>query len=138
MRIEAFKAEHLSQIEAQPAQVTELQAITPVWREHLAEHPSFSGYVGAELIACAGVVDERYMWAILSRTAARHMLALTRVGRRMLALYPERDIDTHVAQDFGPGCRWLQMLGFRLEHTLPKFGPDGSDHYFYRRRAWAC
>lgn len=40
-----------------------------------------------------------------------------------------------VREGYAPAQRWAESLGFELEGTLVKYGPDGADHYMYARIA---
>lgn len=139
MIVERFKPEHLELMRVQAAQRQDVVFLSAMLREAFGIFPAFTGFVGEEPIACAGILPGLFgmgeMWAFLSERAGPHMLALTRAGERLIALYPFRRLETDVPVNFSPGCRWLELLGFEWEGPMRKYGLDGSDHYRYARVA---
>jgi hypothetical protein len=52
---------------------------------------------------------------------------------RAFQVYPIR-VTATVETDFVPGCRWLEVLGFKKHpDILESYGPDGRDHFAYVR-----
>jgi len=130
-----FRAEHVRQLRAQPAQVRELNADTlatpygQAWTAMVADVP----------MACAGIVEvwtgRSYCWALLSADVGPHLLALTRAIRSRLAALPLRRVEMAVDAGFAPGCRWAEMLGFVRETPRPmrSYLPNGRDAWLYAR-----
>lgn len=137
MNISAFKPGDLDEIDLQPAQ-------TP-WRAHrnedyarmLASHLSYTARDGDRIIACGGVIacerDVGMVWATIARGAGRRMLALYRMGQRLIEVSGKRIILANTECDFAQGCRLLKLLGFKRDERLPQHGPDGRDHWLYTR-----
>lgn len=75
--------------------------------------------------------------AFFSQRVGRYdMLWVTRMSRHILdGLQPEpyRRIEGTVRQDFGPGHRWMRLLGFEAEGAMRKREPDGADSVLYAR-----
>jgi hypothetical protein len=85
------------------------------------------------IIAIAGVKLENdigQLWCFLSVHAARHMVAVHRIAARLIETYSERLIAT-TEEDFQPGERWLEMLGFEFLEVAEHFGPDNRHHKVY-------
>jgi RimJ/RimL family protein N-acetyltransferase len=61
------------------------------------------------------------------------MVIIDRVARRMLRNCPRRRIQATTDPEFGPGQRWLLMLGFVQEGRLRAYTPDGRDQLMYAR-----
>jgi hypothetical protein len=132
-----FKSLHLAAMNVQPAQARELVHLPPGALERLAEHPSLTGLYQGEPVACFGIVPDTLgsatMWAFLSADSGRHMLMFTRSALRFLELYPFRRVEATAPVEFGPGCKWLELLGFENEGRMRRYGADGADHYRYAR-----
>lgn len=139
MNVVPFHADHLYSLRLQDQQLTELCYLERPMLEALQGPLSFTGLVDHRPIACAGITPEAFgsgvMWAFLGVDAGPYMLRLTRCGRRMLELAALRRVTANTPCDFGPGCRWLALLGFQVEGAMRKYGPDGRDHFLYARVA---
>ncbi len=134
--VEKFRPEHLDFLQVQAGQAGELAATSWIERCILASFVSWTAYVGERMLGCSGVVERApiaSMWCFLAEDCGAHMLGLTRIGRRILDAYPY--VETTAVADFGPSCRWLELLGFSFARRLPNFGVNGCDHLLYTRGA---
>lgn len=93
----------------------------------LAQHTSWTGWIGADVVGCAGIVPiwqgRSFVWALLGKGCAPHMLAITRLVREQLDAHENRRIEATVLHGFEAGERWARMLGFKRET------PDGMQFY---------
>lgn len=110
-------------------------------RQSLPDSVAVTGYaytiVNGSVLACFGAVlawKGRYVaWAVLSKAAREHMLAITRLVKRKLSKADGR-VEITVESDFPEGRRWARMLGFHIEaERMAGFGPSGEDHTLYAR-----
>lgn len=77
------------------------------------------------------------VWALFSNEINKYPLALTRAAKRFLQFYSISmgiiRFQVTVRCDFPQGVEWVKKLGFKLEGTMPKFGPDGADTFLFGR-----
>lgn len=136
--ITAFQADHVAQMQLQPRQARVLSIMTLPYIATLAQvGPAATALMQGRVVACAGVVCQDYgvgtLWAFIAHDAGQHFVRLHRCARRLMHLAQMRRIEASAEVDFGPGCRWLELLGFQSEGLMKQYGPDGSDHI---RFAW--
>lgn len=131
---------HLKYIDPQDAQRQEHTALcSEAFAKVLQDGTGLSAWAGNTCIGAAGVVplySRRYIaWAMLSKHAGPHMLALTRKMRFVLDTHPADRIEMTVAADFPAGVRLAIALGMSLETPEPmrKFGAAGEDMYQFAR-----
>jgi hypothetical protein len=111
--------------------------VTPAIKAELAQGMSFSAIDGDEVLACAGVLEfwpgRATAWAILSGRCGSRFRPIHRAVSRFLDLQSGR-IEATADIGFGPGHRWLQMLGFKVETECMKaYMPNGADAAMYVR-----
>lgn len=138
MIVVPFHVEHLAQLALQPHQAyLASEVLTPGYAEALATGDAFSCFEGDELVMCAGVLPiwegRGLAWALLSASAGRVMLALTRATLRFLKVCRYRRVETHVEVEFAAGHQWMRMLGFEREGCMRAYSPDGRDCDLYAR-----
>lgn len=90
---------------------------------------------GADPVACGGTTEvwagRHLAWMLISKSAAPHMLAITRHVKACLERVQGR-VELTVRQDFQAGHRWATMLGFAVETPLlAAYGSAGEDHVGY-------
>lgn len=85
--------------------------------------PLWEGVAQAWVILGTGVKKHRFF---MHRNVGRYMdiLAKTHSLRRIQATVP---CFSHA------NLSWIESLGFELESKLAGFGPDGLDHFMYRK-----
>jgi hypothetical protein len=97
---------------------------------------------GGQAIASAGIrplwPGRAEAWSVLGPDLDRFdLLYLTRkVAQRIEAvqqILKLRRLEATTPVGFVAGCRWLELLGFEPEATMPNFAPDGSGHRLYAR-----
>jgi len=139
LRIAAFRPEHLEALDLQRAQAFSREHLTqPYLLELATTGPAFTVFAGETPIFCGGLREygpERgILWAMISRDAGRHFVALHRRTRALIREWAkERDLFTACQAGFGAGARWLEMLGFTRVCALGPYGPAGVPHDLYRR-----
>jgi hypothetical protein len=137
MEVRRFKAEDLFLLRPQPRQEPTHRMVGRDLAESLEAFESYTVIDGARVIACGGLVPQwanrSLAWAYLSADAGRHMVAITRIVRRFLAVAGVRRVEAHAT--WGAACRWLDLLGFRCEtpEPMPGFLPDGTPAWLYAR-----
>ncbi len=116
MMLEAFRPEHLRAMKVQPQQQAELQEVDDDYLAWLAAAgPCVTIRDGDTIVACGGVIDWQEgssLWSFLGENAGRHMHAVVRAARRLIEV-SRLPIMAEVDLGFGPGCRLLELLGFR-------------------------
>lgn len=110
--------DHLRLVEPQAAQADDYgYLMRPVIRTVVDTTFGLSAWDGARCLGAAGVVavgdGEGDCWALLSRYASPHMLAITRHVRFACAALPFRRLTLSVREDHAAGHRWAVMIGFR-------------------------
>lgn len=73
------------------------------------------------------------VWSLVSPMAGKHFRKIHREVKRHLDEAPFRRLEATVDVGFGPGHRWMKMLGFEMEGYLRAFRPDGADQIMYSR-----
>jgi len=93
-------------------------------------HDGFPIAVGGTLQLWPG----RHMaFCAIPQYAGRHMTAITRIARALMAAAPGR-IEASVLVDFAAGHRWMKLLGFKVETPrMELYDPNGRDHTGYVR-----
>lgn len=128
---------HLALIDPQPGQEADrayLMTLGP-WIT-IATSVALSGFAGGVCLGSAGVLEvepgKALVWALLSRHAGPHMLAITRKVRRVLATHPTREITATCDERVEARVRWMRALGFeRTDEVNTLF--DGTAVTVYRR-----
>ena len=92
---------------------------------------ALTGVADGQIIACSGLVEatpyRAVAWALLSRGAPRHFLAIHRAVLSGLRDSGYRRIEAFVDPRSAAAMRWIALLGFRLERAyLPYHFPDGA------------
>lgn len=131
MIIIPYSPEHGEQIDLQEKQVMELPFILS--GDHAKTGYAFTGMHEGRVVFCAGRAYGHGAWAMLSREASKHMLAVTRCIKRLIYLHssdPDESkipMEAMIRNDFPEAHRWAAMLGFE------KTSEDG-EHSIYTMR----
>lgn len=132
MIAEPFKPEHLLEID--PTDQPQLLLNPSYGRALLERGPAYTVRAGSILL-CGGIAaddaGQGWLWSFVAPAASAHFIALHRYVMRFLQVHPQPLIAT-TAQN-GPGCRWLEMLGFHMTEPLAGFFPGCPDQFVYRR-----
>lgn len=120
--------------------------ITMLRDPHIAATACVHGWAmldGGYVVGAGGLIPmwpgRAIAWILPSRDARpRHFVQLFRWAKgwldEMQTQY--RRIEASAVAGFGPGCRFLEHLGFRREGFMNEFAPDGADHILYARIKW--
>lgn len=101
--------------------------------------PSWAVVAEEGVVCLAGVQPQwggrAVAWALLSASASRHMLGLTRAAKRYFDGLDYGRIEMYVDAEFAEGCRWARLLGFTNETPggMAKFLPNGNRAFMYGR-----
>lgn len=139
MIILPFKADHAVSMRIQPAQQSARGQMHPEHLAALEKLNSFTVEFDDEPAMCFGWVElyptRALIWSLLSETAGRHMLALTRIGKDLVASLPHRRIEAEVEAGFEAGRRWMEMIGLKCETPDPlrAYNASGRDAYIYAK-----
>jgi len=140
MRVEPFEPWHLELIAAQGVQGAQLHevSIVPVQYAKFLRPagPAVTAFHVDHIVMCGGIIESLGIgtaWAVLASDAGRHMLWLHRATERFLEMQHLRRIEATVEKGFSAGCRWAELLGFRLEGEMAAYGPNRETHLRYGR-----
>jgi hypothetical protein len=138
MILEAFKPEHLSEIDLHDSQRSfYAYEARDAYARDLARGLAYTVRLNDRIMICGGVlpVDEStgHLWCFMSKYAGRHMLALHRVTGRFMEVSGKKTLHATTDADFPHGCRWLEMLGFKQASILHNYDPAGRDHILYTK-----
>ena len=128
MIVVPYLPEHGAQIDPQGKQAGER-----LGDEHREVGYAFTGMHDGRVIFCAGRAYGHGAWVMLSREAAKHMLAVTRCIKRLIYLHysnPEEaqtPMEAIVRCDFPEAHRWMGILGFK------KVSEDGEHSVYVRQ-----
>lgn len=136
--IEPFRAQHIEQIELQPAQAGLRAFLERGHALHLAEGSfAFTGFQDGKAIGCAGLIElwpgRDCAWSLLSDCGPRAFFNVHRTIVRILEERRTRRTEMSVDVDHVAGQRWAELLGFRKEGLMRSYSPDGRDAYLYAR-----
>jgi len=110
------------------------------WRRYAAAYAAagqlFTGVVRGEIAGCAGLIPlwpgVAEAWMVSTALFTRYPKTIHRGIAAGLATLAEtmglHRIQAAVHQEHRVSLRWLRRLGFRLEGTLRRYGPDGADY----------
>lgn len=110
-------------------------------RLHATRGPAHTLRIDRQIAACYGIAvlwpGLGEAWAILTPLGKRHPLVVTRAIARALdrtmRLWRLRRVQADVSAMNSSACRWVELLGFVRESTMPRFGPHGETFYRYVR-----
>lgn len=138
IKVYDFRAEHITRLRAQDAQQGGEPMTFNYGRTLERVGPAISCITDSgDVVMCAGYGElwagRHVAWAVLSQSACKHMLRLTRIVKAMLGT-PTGRVEAIVEYDFEQGHRWVRMLGFDVEiPKAVKYLPGGVDASVYVR-----
>ena len=132
MIAETFKPEHLLEID--PTGQPPLLLNPAYGRALLGRGPAYTVRASTVLL-CGGIAaddaGQGWLWSFVAPAAKPHFLAVHRYVMRFLEVNPRPLIAT--TSQNGPGCRWLEVLGFKRGEPMIGFFPGCPDQFVYRR-----
>jgi hypothetical protein len=141
MIVRPFELNHIDLMRSQGIQETQVRevSIVPGLYESLQKPtgPSVSAFDGDRVILCGGIVEQSKghgaCWALLSSKASPHMNWLHYATKRFLSMQDWMRLEATVEEGFSEGCRWVELLGFKFEGKMLKYGLNGETHLRYAR-----
>lgn len=139
MRLETFNLTHLEKIKLQRNQKSWLKLLSPEDREHLANSEAYTVIDDDGKVLAIGGVQEIWhnrgvAWSYIAADLGPKMLAVHRIVKKGIALWPQKRIELYVETGFSQGHRWAKMLGFKRETQVMEKGlPNGKDCSVYVR-----
>jgi hypothetical protein len=143
LRVIPFQTEHLAKITGKKEILADLDHVMSqgLAAEYLTRGPAYTIVYANQIVWCGGVVilwpGVAEAWAVPSMSLADCPVAFHRDVKIVLGQLIEtmqlRRVQCTVHNLFRSSRKWLEKLGFHFEGEMPKYGPDGSDHYRY---AW--
>jgi len=142
MHLVPFRVAHIESI-SDPETEPGLKAMLPphYWREMEASGTAFSAFAYQEFLGCGGYAQPwegtAHCWIWDTPAVHKYPLAVHKLIVRAIR-YLEQDcgvwrISCDVRCGNARAERWVELLGFRKEASMKKFGPDGSDFSLYAR-----
>lgn len=140
MRVFSCEAAHIIGLQPQPEQSIELQNVHDRADGMSKCGFAFSFWTDNDVcVGCVGVAELwtgcGQGWALFSKEAGPHMLAITRFWQHMLDnVIPFRRVQATAVLGFEAADRWLKILGFRVEcKRMKRYDWAGRDHVQYAR-----
>lgn len=136
MQVIPFRPEHLEGFDVQPAQA---ETFALQRDAHSAGFGQAWTVMHGTSIACGGIIEvwpgRGYVWALLSRRAGPHMLALTRIARLAIKACKLPRLEMVCDARHAAACRWAAMLGFQRETYKPlrAYLPGGAPAHLFAR-----
>lgn len=101
-------------------------------QELVRRGPAYTVIDDQNILLCGGIArddsGQGWLWSFVK---PGRFICLHGYVRRFIEVHPEPLIAT--ADQSGPGCRWLEALGFRRTEPLAGFYPGCPDQFIYRR-----
>jgi len=145
IRFRPFQAHDLDYMDLQQAQRSVQRWLSREGYGEYLEEPelSWSAVAGDLVVGCAGIKPQwqgrAVAWSLIDRRMPRSAwVKITREVQRILQLAHDmgyRRIEATVLAGHGEGCRWMDVLGFKVEGKATAYDPAGNDHYLYARVA---
>jgi hypothetical protein len=141
IEVRPFKPYHVDLLRAQGVQASQIAevSIVPGTYANVAqpEGPAVSAFAGEQVLLCGGIWtygrDRGICWALLSQQASKHMQWLHYATKRFITMKHWQRLEATVQKDFREGCRWVELLGFKFEGEMPRYGDNGETHLRYGR-----
>lgn len=137
MRIEPFRAWHLPAIDPLHLRAGSAGTATLEYGRFCeTSGPAFSAIDGDRVIASAGIIvgspHGNWLWSYLRQDSRKHFVAFHRATARFLDTY-RMPLLAGTEMAYQPGCRWLEMLGFKRGEPLSDLYPAEVGSWVYRR-----
>lgn len=108
---------------------------------HATRGPAYTLLIDHQIAACYGIAvlwrGLGEAWAILTTHGKQHpiisTLAIARALPKTMRAWNLRRVQADVSAENPSACRWVEILGFRRESTMPFFGSAGETYYRYVR-----
>ena len=137
LRVTTFEPRHLEQLRAQ----------SPDWYRHVTlsadrippQTAARTFWNGPKVITCAGLelghAGYAVAWLFRGADASNHAPFLVRQIRALMSLGAQRfrlhRIDAVVPSALPTWRRFMEMMGFRAESVMPRYGPQREEYMRY-------
>ena len=141
-RLEPFRTEHL--LAFKPRETLDFDRLVHACVRIEGRHPGYTGFVGDEVIGCAGVVilwpGVGEAWSVLTDRVLEHRFWLQRtvkaVIRDIMSGLQLHRLQATVRADSERNVRWIESLGFVREACLSAYDSYRFDYYMYVKRTY--
>jgi hypothetical protein len=140
IEVRPFKSYHIDLLRAQGVQRSQLRAVSHVpgsFDSVGLAGPAVSAFDGDYVLLSGGIIPfaphRGVCWALMSERAACHMTWLHYAVKRFITMQRWQRLEATVEEGFTSGCRWVELLGFKFEGAMPRYGDDGETHLRYGR-----
>lgn len=139
MIIEPLEPRHVQDLLLQPSQAASQPLLADKnYPRYLAESgPAYAGIIGGRCLACAGLIEQWHgravAWALMASEAGPHLRGIYHAMKSGIEVSGYRRIEAAVPVEFGPGHRWVKMLGFVPYHHAELYTPGGNACVLYER-----
>jgi len=135
-RVVPFKPWHLDLLRAQGVQAAQVSELSHyAGRSPPIVGPAMTAFHVEQVLVCGGIQQlapgRGVCWAVLGANPGRHMRWLHYAVKRFISMEPYIRLEASVEEGFPAGCRWVELLGFKFEGAMPKYGLDGKTHLRY-------
>lgn len=133
-----FEPWHLHWLTLQPTQAHLSELLTDAHGEAIQKAgPCYSAFVGADVIACAGVIQmwpgRAQVWSLLSDKMPLYARDIHRAVKNYLLAYRVRRLECIVDPRHDAAVRWAEHLGFVKEGVMRAYDMHGNDQAMYVR-----
>lgn len=133
-----FQAWHLEWLELQDTQLALSDTLTRQYGRSLeASGPAYSAFAGADVIACAGIVEfwpgRSQVWSLLSWQMPQYRKSIHKAVKGFLEGYVVKRLECVVDPRHEAAQRWAKRLGFEVESVMPSYTPNGDEQLMYVR-----
>jgi hypothetical protein len=131
--VEPLTAAHVEALDVQPSQAAAFERMRDpsYFRDLTAGGRAWAARVGGQVIALAGLIDmgggRAVAWCFLGCDARRHLLALVRTIRRMLAGAGFGRVEMVTQAGAPPQADFARALGFEFEAQLLGWLPPATE-----------
>lgn len=127
-----FEPWHLDWLQRAPSQGAAFPPVTMTHARALqVAGPSFSAFVGAHVVACAGVVEfwqgRSQVWAMVAEDLARYQEPIEEAVTRFLEGYSVRRVECVIDPRAQFALEWASRVGFVFESEMKGYTPGGDD-----------
>lgn len=133
-----FEAWHLQWLKIQASQSATWMPLTLAYGQALkGAGPCYSAFAGADVIACAGVMNfwegRAMVWSLLSDQMPEYRKVIHRAVKNFLNGCVVRRLECTIDPRSEAAKRWATHLGFRYESTMPGYTPLGETQELWVR-----
>ena len=138
IQVVPFKAEHLTAIKLQHAQMYLSELVTQEQAVSLETQDSYTATLDGHPVGAGGIIPQwagrSIAWAFIAEVGPKNFLYIHRAVKRFIDSCYVKRLEITVDCEFEAGHRWAGMLGFTKElDRMVAYRPDGGDCALYAR-----